>query len=241
MADILKKIVKERKIQLLSEKEAVKMPSLIQAIRNSRLGIIGEIKRASPSKGQIASDDFTIDEKLEYYMKNNVVAFSVLTENHFFKGDLKDLIYIRNKYKDMPILRKDFIFDEFQIAEAKFIGASAILLIAKMLSKAKLAYLHKYANNLELEVLVEIHDEEDLKKALAVKNLALLGINNRNLNTFKTDLKITEDLIKKIPNNRNLTIISESGVNNKNDLEYLEKLGVFGVLVGESLMKGYLF
>ena len=237
MTNILKKIKQERKKQLLKEKELLSKPSLIKNLRKDGIQIIGEIKRASPSKGKIAKDTFDIEKQLRYYIKNDITAFSILTENHFFKGRNEDLGFARKLYPKVPILRKDFIFDPFQVAQAKFIGASAVLLIVRMLSDTELADLHKLALDLELEVLVEIHDEEELKRALSIPDIALLGINNRDLDTFKTSLSVTEKIFPKIPAGRDITIISESGIHTQEDINFLESLGISGVLIGESLMK----
>ena len=143
---------------------------------------------------------------------------------------------------EMPILRKDFIYTPFQVAHAKFLGASAILLIVRMLDDKMLLELHKLAQDLEMDVLVETHDEEEIRRALKIPNLEILGINNRNLNTFEVDIKTTEKLINEIPSDvlNNLTIVSESGFLSKEDVEYAEKLNVDGLLIGEALMKGLL-
>lgn len=240
MSNILQKIKTEREKQLYDEKKLLSRPSLIKALKKDGIQIIGEIKRASPSKGKIAADIFDIDKQLDYYVKNNIAAFSILTESHFFKGKNEDLSHAAKIFPDIPILRKDFIFEPFQIAQAKFIGASAVLLIVKMLSDSELISLHKLALDLELEVLVEIHNEEDMERALKIPDIALLGINNRNLDTFETSLSVTERLFPKIPAGRNITIISESGIHTLSDLKLIESIGAHGVLIGESLMKGSL-
>ena len=240
MSNILHKIKLEREKQLSEEKKILSKPSLIKALKRDGIQIIGEIKRASPSKGNIAKDTFNIEKQLDYYVKNNIAAFSILTENHFFKGQNEDLTFAGKLHPEIPVLRKDFIFEPFQVAQAKFIGASAILLIVKMLSDTELANLHKLALDLELEVLVEIHNEEDLERALKIPEIKLLGINNRNLDTFETSLSVTENLFSKIPAGRDITIISESGVHTQKDLKFVESLGVDGVLIGESLMKNSL-
>ena len=240
MSNILHKIKLEREKQLSDEKKLLSKPSLIKALNKDGIQIIGEIKRASPSKGNIAKNNFDIEKQLDYYVKNNIAAFSILTENHFFKGQNEDLTFAGKLHPEIPVLRKDFIFDPFQVAQAKFIGASAILLIVKMLSDAELAALHKLALDLELEVLVEIHNEEDLERALKIPEIKLLGINNRNLVTFETSLSVTENLFPKIPAGKNITIISESGVHTQEDLKFVESIGVDGVLIGESLMKSSL-
>ena len=240
METILDKILFERKKQLKVEKEKFSQVSLIKTLNKKGLQIIGEIKRSSPSKGQMISENFNMEKQLGYYVKNSVSAFSILTEQHYFKGSSEDLIFAKNLYPNIPILRKDFIFEPFQIAHAKFLGASAVLLIVKMLSDTELIALHNLALSLELEVLVENQDEDDLNRALKIPNLALIGINNRDLNTFKTSLSVTEKLLSKIKNSENITIISESGFNTKEELSFIESLGVSGVLIGEALMKGYL-
>lgn len=240
---ILDKIKEKRIIQLENEKSKLKQPSLIEALNKDGLQIIGEIKRASPSKGDIANNDFDINKQVEHYMANNVAAFSILTEEFFFKGKNEDLEFVRKKYPNIPILRKDFIFDVFQIIHAKLLGASAILLIVKMLSDKDLNDFHKLAYDIGLEVLVEVHDENELNRALLIPNLKLLGINNRNLNTFHTDLNTSKNLISKIPLNYldNITLISESGFLEKKDLEFAVEIGVSGILVGEALMKGKIY
>jgi indole-3-glycerol phosphate synthase len=240
MSNILYKIKLEREKQLSDEKKLLSKPSFIKALKKDGIQIIGEIKRASPSKGNIAKDTFDIEKQLDYYVKNNIAAFSILTENHFFKGRNEYLSFAGKLHPEIPVLRKDFIFDPFQVAQAKFLGASAILLIVKMLSDTELINLHKLALDLELEVLVEIHNEEDLKRAVKIPDIKLLGINNRNLDTFETSLSVTKNLFPKIPAGKNITIISESGVHTQEDLKFVDSIGVDGVLIGESLMKSSL-
>ena len=173
-------------------------------------------------------------------MDKGVSAFSILTEKEYFKGENDFIKIVREKFPEMPILRKDFIYTPFQVAHAKFLGASAILLIVRMLDDKMLLELHKLAQDLEMDVLVETHDEEEIKRALKIPNLEILGINNRNLNTFEVDIRTTEKLINEIPSDvlKNLTIVSESGFLSKEDVEYAEKLNVDGLLIGEALMKG---
>ena len=161
-------------------------------------------------------------------MDKGVSAFSILTEKEYFKGKNDFIKVVREKFPEMPILRKDFIYTPFQVAHAKFLGASAILLIVRMLDDKTLLELHKLAQDLEMDVLVETHDEEEIRRTLKIPNLEILGINNRNLNTFEVDIKTTEKLINEIPSDvfNNLTIISESGFLSKKDVEYAEKLNV---------------
>lgn len=159
-------------------------------------------------------------------MDKEVSAFSILTEKEYFKGENDFIKIVRQKFPEMPILRKDFIYTPFQVAHAKFLGASAILLIVRMLDDKTLLELHKLAQDLEMDVLVETHDEEEIRRALKIPNLEILGINNRNLNTFEVDIKTTEKLINEIPSDvlNNLTIVSESGFLSKEDVEYAEKI-----------------
>ena len=238
--DILEKIKIKRDIQLVDELKSFKQPSLKKALNQKGIQIIGEIKRASPSKGKIANDDFDLLKQAQSYVDKGVAAFSILTEKEYFKGENDFIKIVREKFPEMPILRKDFIYTPFQVAHAKFLGASAILLIVRMLDDKTLLELHKLAQDLEMDVLVETHDEEEIKRALKIPNLEILGINNRNLNTFEVDIRTTEKLINKIPRDvlKNLTIVSESGFLSKEDVEYAEKLNVDGLLIGEALMKG---
>ena len=240
--DILEKIKIKRDIQLEEELKSFKQPSLKEALKQDGIRIIGEIKRASPSKGKIANDDFDLLKQAQSYVDKGVAAFSILTEKEYFKGENDFIKIIREKFPEMPILRKDFIYTPFQVAHTKFLGASAILLIVRMLDDKTLLELHKLAQDLEMDVLVETHDEEEIKRALKIPNLEILGINNRNLNTFEVDIRTTEKLINEIPNDvlKNLTIVSESGFLSKKDVEYAEKLNVDGLLIGEALMKGLL-
>ena len=229
--NILNKIKEKRIIQLSQEKESFKTKSLFEALKKPGLQILGEIKRSSPSKGMIANDDFNLEDQVSHYVQNNIAGISILTENAFFKGQNEDLQFVHNKYPNIPILRKDFIFDPFQVFHAKELGASAILLIVKMLNDDELFYLHDLAYKIGLEVLVETHDEIELTRALQIPNLKLLGINNRNLNTFETDLNISKQLISIIPSDirKNIVLVSESG--------YLSH----AVLVGEALMKNKIY
>ena len=241
--DILEKIKIKRDIQLEDELKSFKQPSLKKALDQKGIQIIGEIKRASPSKGKIAKDDFDLLKQAQSYVDKGVAAFSILTEKEYFKGENDFIKIVREKFPEMPILRKDFIYTPFQVAHAKFLGASAILLIVRMLTDDELMFLHLLAHSLDLEVLVEVHNKEELQRALQVPDLELLGINNRNLNTFEVSLKTTEQLLKAIPKSQReeLLIVSESGYHSKEDIVYAESLGVDALLIGEALMKGEIF
>ncbi|ASF42714.1 indole-3-glycerol phosphate synthase TrpC [Capnocytophaga endodontalis] len=241
--DILSKIKEQREIQLHREIEEWARPYLTQAIEQPGISIIGEIKRASPSKGQIATEDFDLLKQAQHYANNRVAAFSILTEEAYFKGDNAFIPTVAKAFPTMPILRKDFIYTPFQVFHAKSLGASAILLIVRMLTDDELMFLHLLAHSLDLEVLVEVHNEKELQRALQVPDLELLGINNRNLNTFEVSLKTTEQLLKAIPKSQReeLLIVSESGYHSKEDIVYAENLGIDALLIGEALMKGEIF
>ena len=240
--DILEKIKIKRDIQLEEELKSFKQPSLKEALKQDGVQIIGEIKRASPSKGKIANDDFDLLKQAQSYVDKRVAAFSILTEKEYFKGENDFIKIIREKFPEMPILRKDFIYTSFQVAHAKFLGASAILLIVRMLDDKTLYELHKLAHDLELDVLVEVHDEVELERALKIPGLEILGVNNRNLNTFEVDIKTTKKLMDKIPYEMKdkLVLVGESGFLTKEDLDYAKNIGVDGLLIGEALMRGLL-
>ncbi|MEA3554290.1 MAG: indole-3-glycerol phosphate synthase TrpC [Campylobacterota bacterium] len=194
--------------------------------------IIAEVKKASPSKG-IIREDFDPLDIAQQYSKSGANAISVLTEPHFFKGDLEYLTGIR-RYVETPLLRKDFIIDKYQIVEALVYGADFILLIAKALGKKELKELYDYALHLGLEVLVEIHDVEDLKKAMAC-GATIIGINHRNLETFEMDMNLCEKLIPMIPNGK--IIVAESGVTDQETIKRLSEIGCDAFLIGEHFMR----
>ncbi len=194
--------------------------------------IIAEVKKASPSKGVIR-EDFDPLRIAQDYEKAGVNAISVLTEPHFFQGNLEYLTGIR-RYVGTPLLRKDFIVSEYQLVEALVYGADFVLLIAKALSKKELKDLLNYAWHLGMNALVEIHDKDDLKKAIYA-GADIIGINHRNLETFEMDMKLCNKLIPLIPNGK--IIVAESGINDKNVIEDLHKVGVDAFLIGEHFMR----
>lgn len=204
----------------------------LQATPQNPYRIIAEVKKASPSKG-IIKEDFDPLLIAKAYELGGADAISVLTEPHFFKGDLEYLAGIR-RYVPTPLLRKDFIVDEYQILEALVYGADFILLIAKALSKQDLKKLLEYALRLGLEVLVEIHDKEDLIKAIFA-GANIIGINHRNLETFEMDMSLTEKLMPLIPNGK--IIVAESGLVDKATIEHLSKVGADAFLIGEYFMR----
>lgn len=199
---------------------------------NSDISIIAEIKKASPSKG-ILIDNFDYKMIAETYMEFGANAISVLTDEIFFKGNIKYLREIA-EFKNKPILRKDFIVDEFQIYEAKSNGADIILLIAEALSEQQIKELSQCALENDMEVLLETHSIEQLSKIDFNIN-KIIGVNNRNLKTFNVDINTTIEVKEKLP--KDLILISESGISKYEDIQKLKQAKINGTLVGEMLMK----
>ena len=207
---------------------------VLGALRSSKdepIKIIAEIKKASPSKGVIREDFEPIKIAQEYEQYAN--AFSILTESHWFKGDIEYITQVR-RYASRPILRKDFIVDKYQILEALVYGADFILLIAKALTQAELKELLEYAHHLGLEVLVETHDASDVKKAVFA-GANIIGINHRNLDDFTMDMSLCEKLVPLLPNGK--IIVAESGLYEHEQLCELSKIGVDAFLIGEHFMR----
>jgi indole-3-glycerol phosphate synthase len=194
--------------------------------------LIAEVKKASPSKGVIR-EDFDPVTISGIYEKSGASCLSVLTEKRYFQGELEYLGRIRRVVK-LPLLRKDFIIDEYQIHEARAAGADAILLIAACLEKKQIEDYLEIAHQLGLDVLVESHTYKELDKSLQA-GATLVGINNRDLTTFTVSLQTTFDLLKDIPDDR--TVVSESGIKTRKDVVGLQQAGVDAILVGESLMR----
>jgi indole-3-glycerol phosphate synthase len=193
--------------------------------------LISEVKKASPSKG-VLCPDFKSVEMAQIYARNGAAALSVLTEANYFQGSLEYLVAIR-KAVNLPLLRKDFIFDEYQVYESAAYGADAILLIMTILSPEKLQELLELGNTLNLACLVEVHNEEELTKVL-LAGAEIIGINNRDLNTFKTDTNVTRRLRLLVPEGQ--IVVSESGISNKDDMKKMRECKVNAVLVGEALV-----
>jgi indole-3-glycerol phosphate synthase len=206
--------------------------SLAQAVTETEWAIIAEVKPASPSKGVIQAEVDPVRTACGYEA-GGAAAISVLTDETYFKGKKESLTHVRQAVS-VPVLRKDFILDPLQIEESRSLGADAILLIAAMLSEEELRRLRREARQQGLEVLIEVHDEEELPRALAAEP-DVLGINNRNLSTFQTDLAVTERLRPRIPSG--IPVIGESGVSSPADADRLRAAGVDGILVGEYLMR----
>jgi indole-3-glycerol phosphate synthase len=204
----------------------------LTATKEEPIRIIAEVKKASPSKG-IIKEDFDPLAIAQAYSNSGANAISVLTEPHYFKGDLEYLTGIR-RYVPTPLLRKDFIVDKYQIVEALAYGADFILLIAKALSTKELKELYEYALHVGLEVLVEIHDKEDLTKAMKC-GAHIIGINHRNLDTFEMDMELCDKLIPMIPNGK--IIVAESGVSNVDTIKRLSSIGADAFLIGEHFMR----
>lgn len=208
--------------------------SLIEEIKSNKgsISIIAEIKKASPSKGTLI-ENFNHLKIAEIYFENEVNGVSILTDKNFFKGDIQYLADIA-RMKVRPLLRKDFIIDEYQVYEAKANGADVILLIAEALSKLQIQELTAAAHESGLEVLLELHSESQIEKIDFNLN-TLIGINNRSLETFVTDLQTTAVLSKRIPDN--VILVSESGIRNEDDIKRLKDTRTNAILVGEHLMK----
>jgi indole-3-glycerol phosphate synthase len=209
---------------------AVSLKKYIQ--REDKTGIIAEFKRKSPSKG-IINAYASVERTSIGYMQAGASALSVLTDKQFFGGSNEDLKTVR-KFNFCPVLRKDFTIDEYQIVEAKSIGADAILLIAAVLSPVQCKQLTDFAHSLGLEVLLEVHDEEELKKNLEA-GADLIGVNNRNLKTFEVSLDTSKRLADMIP--AGIVRVSESGITSPEAIIDLRKFGYEGFLVGENFMK----
>jgi len=207
-------------------------PDFASALRTSGTAFICEVKKASPSKGIIAAD-FPYLQIAQDYEKAGAAAISVLTEPFYFFGSDAYLKEIADTVS-VPVLRKDFVVDEYMLYEAKALGASAVLLIAAILSAKKLSKYLALAKELGLSALVETHDAKEVKKALKA-GAAIIGVNNRDLKTFKTDLATTESLRALIPSD--VIFVSESGIKTREDIVRLENAGVNAVLIGETLMK----
>lgn len=218
--------------ELLSKKREIKdVKKFLKSTDDNKYRIIAEVKKASPSKGVIR-EDFTPIEIAKIY-NQKADAMSILTEPDFFQGKLEYLEEI-SKFADIPLLRKDFIIDEYQIAEAYYYGADFVLLIAAALDENRLKELYQYALNLGLEVLFEIHNEEELKKALFVE-AKIIGFNHRNLKTFEMDMQLSKKLIPLLP--KDVIVVAESGIDNFEIVKELHNGGVDAFLIGEHFMR----
>jgi indole-3-glycerol phosphate synthase len=244
--DILETIIARKTLEVAEAKELFPVKLLEQSIffssptvslkkyvkRADKTGIIAEFKRKSPSKGVINAYA-SVERTSLGYMQAGASALSILTDKHFFGGSNEDLKTAR-KYNFCPILRKDFTIDEYQIVEAKSIGADAILLIAAVLSPETISKLVEFAHTLQLEVLLEVHNEEELRSNLN-SGADLVGVNNRNLKTFDVTIDTSKKLCELIP--AGVVSVSESGISNPATIIELRKFGYQGFLIGENFMK----
>ncbi|MFJ7979421.1 indole-3-glycerol phosphate synthase TrpC [Lysinibacillus xylanilyticus] len=242
--NILNKILEQKKIEvsaLLEQPDPLAniiekpRPSLFEQLRKAEtLQVISEMKRASPSKGLIAEGADPVAQAITY-ADAGAAAISVLTDKKFFKGSFDDLAAVANAVQT-PLLCKDFMIDRVQIRFAKASGASIILLIVAALTDEALRDLFSYATGLNLEVLVEVHDIEELERAITV-GAKLIGVNNRDLRTFEVSLERTREIAEAFPFDEDKVLISESGIWTQEDAKAVTSMGASGVLVGESLMR----
>ena len=216
--------------------ENLKETNFKKSLQNKAEAIIAEIKKASPSAG-IISENFDPVLKSKEYESFGASALSILTEEDYFLGNIQYLMDVK-AITSLPILRKDFIVDEYQIYESKLIGADCILLIASILNDEELKNFSEIAERLKLDYIIEVHDEEEVQRVKHFSN-AIIGVNNRNLKTFDVDINNSVEL-KKIFEGENI-FIAESGIKSKKDIEYLQQHNINVFLIGESLMKGDFF
>ena len=248
--NILDEIVAKTKSKLEEKKQGLSLEELSskidfknlketnfkKSLQNKAEAIIAEIKKASPSAG-IISDNFDPVLKSKEYESFGASALSILTEEDYFLGNIQYLKDVKAT-TSLPILRKDFIVDDYQIYESKLIGADCILLIASILNDEELKNFSETADRLKLDYIIEVHDEEELQRVQHFSN-AIIGVNNRNLKTFDVDINNSVEL-KKIFKGENI-FIAESGIKSKKDIEYLKRHNINVFLIGESLMKGDFF
>jgi len=241
---ILDRILINKKREVARQKQAVHISCLMEciarrkaplafaaALKGDGIKLIAEVKKASPSKG-ILRPYFDPMALAKTYAENGAAAISVLTDADYFQGSPEHLSAIRQAVS-LPLLRKDFIYDEYQVYESAAYGADALLLIAAILESKQLVALMTASQRLGLGCLVEVHNEEELKKALDA-GAEVIGINNRNLNTFEVDLNTTQRILPFVPADK--TVVSESGISRREDIKRLEGWGVDAVLIGEALV-----
>jgi len=243
--NILDKITRDKRIEVNLRKQLIPIKQLEQSIlfnktavslvnnlKNSTSGIIAEHKRRSPSK-QVINHDLNVFDVAKGYESAGVCGMSVLTDGKYFGGSLDDLLTAKSNC-NLPLLRKEFIIDSYQIIEAKAYGADVILLIAAILTKNEIKQFSELAKSLNLEVLLEIHNEEELHKSI-MPSIDMLGVNNRNLKTFNVSLETSKQLSQLIPNE--FIKVSESGISSVEAIKNLQPFGYKGFLIGENFMK----
>ncbi|WP_431136428.1 indole-3-glycerol phosphate synthase TrpC [Psychroserpens mesophilus] len=243
--NILDKITNDKRIEINFRKQLIPVKQLEQSVlferhtislanklRHSNTGVIAEHKRRSPSK-QMINQNLNVFDVARGYENAGVCGMSVLTDGKYFGGSLNDLLTARSSC-NLPLLRKEFIIDEYQILEAKAYGADAILLIAAILTTNEIKQFSKLAKQLQLEVLLEVHSKEELQKSVT-PTIDMLGVNNRNLKTFEVSLETSKQLSELIPND--FVKVSESGISNIEAINILQPYGYKGFLIGENFMK----
>lgn len=245
--NMLKEIIEQKQEEIRKDKKSFPLKFLLQLIdeglpptqgffqklnSTSTVSVIAELKFASPSRGIISDKKENLEKIIQIYTANGASAISVLTERNFFKGD-PDYIRQAKRITDLPILRKDFILDEYQIFQSRCLGADAILLIARILDEPTLVRFQKIASFLGMDCLVEVHNKEELIKATKAGS-KIIGINNRNLMDFSVNLSVTARLSSLVP--QDSLIVSESGIKNYEEIRRLSLYGVDAILIGEALM-----
>ena len=243
--DILTKIVNDKRIEVNLRKQLIPTKQLEQSVfferntvslskrlRHSNTGIIAEHKRRSPSK-HVINHNLNVYDVARGYENAGVCGMSVLTDGKYFGGSLDDLLTARSSC-NLPLLRKEFIIDEYQILEAKAYGADVILLIAAILTRDEIKRFSEFAKQLQLDVLLEIHNEKELHKSI-MPSIDILGVNNRNLKTFEVSLETSKQLSELIPND--FVKVSESGISSIEAIKILQPFGYKGFLIGENFMK----
>ncbi len=241
---MIDKIIAQKRQEVEQRKKALSLTYLLEriaqqklpldlslALKGDHIRLIAEVKQASPSRGML-SPNLNPTKLAKTYAEGGAAAISVLTEASYFKGDIEQLAAIR-KVIELPLLRKDFIFDPYQIYESRAHGADALLLIAAILSPEQLKELLSLSHSLGLKCLVEVHNEGEVEKAV-LSEAEIIGINNRDLNTFAVNIDTTRQLRPFIPPQR--IVVSESGIKSREDVEKLSKWGVNAILVGEALV-----
>jgi indole-3-glycerol phosphate synthase len=242
--NILDKIIATKKREVEQLKQSVKLADLLDciarrkepyafapALKGDSIKLIAEVKKASPSRG-VMRPYFDPMALAKTYAESGVAAISVLTDNEYFQGSCEHLAAIRETVS-LPLLRKDFIYDEYQVYESAAYGADALLLITSILEPKQLSHLLTLSRSLGLGCLVEIHNEAELKTALD-SGAEIIGINNRDLKTFEVDFNTTRRILPLIPEDK--TVVSESGINNRDDIRRLRQWEVDAVLIGEALV-----
>lgn len=243
--DILQKIVADKRKEVALKKQLIPTSQLEQSVlferetvslaknlQNSPSGIIAEHKRRSPSK-QVINQNLNVFDVAQGYENAGVCGMSVLTDGKYFGGSLDDLLLARASC-NLPLLRKEFIIDSYQILEAKAFGADVILLIAAILTQEEIKTFSEFAKSLQLEVLLEVHNEAELQKSI-MPSLDMIGVNNRNLKTFEVSLETSKTLSELIPNN--FIKVSESGISSVEAIKQLKPYGYQGFLIGENFIK----